>query len=159
VVHLDAVVLPAAVRGLRLGGHRRGVRVDAHGRRGGLAPGPLDVRPRRDAADAGRRARPRAVRRERCAECAAVRVRPAHLRRGHRHLRPKGACVCIVTNGSKKMAIDDNQTTHIRRTCWMPTGFQQDALLLPCYLRRSHVHGARLPSTESSVHLFHLDMT
>jgi hypothetical protein len=106
-------VLPAAVRGLRLGGHRRGVRLDAHGRRGDLAPGPLDVRPRRAAADAGRRARPRAVRRGRCAECAAVRVRSAHLRRGHRHLRPKGACVRIVTNGSKRMTIDDNQTTHI----------------------------------------------
>jgi hypothetical protein len=87
---LRPVVLPAGVRRFHLGGERRGVGVDADGRRRRVAPRALDVRPRRDAADAGWRARPRALRRGRGAEFAAVRVRSAHLYHGHHHLRPQG---------------------------------------------------------------------
>lgn len=92
LVHLGAVVLPPRLRRLRLGRRRRaiGVGVDADGRRGGVAAGAVDVRPRRDAADAGRRPGERPVRRRRRAELAAVHVRPAHLRHGHHRLRPQG---------------------------------------------------------------------
>ncbi|AQL03960.1 Putative ferroportin-domain family protein [Zea mays] len=123
VVHLDAMVLPAGVRRFHLGGERRGVGVDADGRRRRVAPRALDVRPRRDAADAGWRARPRALRRGRGAEFAAVRVRSAHLYHGHHHLRPQG---------------------------FQRAG---RVVLLPGDLRCSHVHAARLPRAQAPLPL------
>lgn len=121
LVHLDAVVLPAALRRLRLGERPRGVGVGAHGRRCRVAPRPLDVRLGRHAADAGRRAGRGPVRRGRGPELAAVRVRPAHLRHGHHRLRPQG----------------------FRRA--------HRAVVRAGDLRCGHVHAARVPRAEAPV--------
>ncbi|KAG2612314.1 hypothetical protein PVAP13_4KG270200 [Panicum virgatum] len=89
----------------------------------GVAAGALDVRSRRDAADAGRRAGARAVRGGRGAELAAVRVRPPHLHHGHHHLRPQG----------------------FQRA--------DRAVVLPGDLRGGHVHAARPPRAQAPLPL------